>query len=273
MGGTFLLLLVLTFVPLASAQKATTVFGETVKGVVVTANEATREITLAYPDKDTTQTFVGVLESGYKQKLKDGTFRELAISEFKPGLRLRVFFKQKTEMVSGQKVKVAIINRIDFLGRDEYTILREILGLPPSFPVTRVESAKLPTGDPLKVYLSIPQPQIEKRFLRWVKQWNEYDARKYGRVEMVSDRELADISAVFFWGTDEMFDFVSFPMGFQGYDLHEMSPGTAQLVTKDAAGLKVLWLKVVLETPERADELQGLMEKELEKRLKARAKK
>jgi hypothetical protein len=121
MGGTFLLLLVLTFVPLASAQKATTVFGETVKGVVVTANEATREITLAYPDKDTTQTFVGVLESGYKQKLKDGTFRELAISEFKPGLRLRVFFKQKTEMVSGQKVKVAIINRIDFLGRDEYT--------------------------------------------------------------------------------------------------------------------------------------------------------
>jgi hypothetical protein len=272
MRGTFLILLVLTFVPVASAQKASTVFGETVKGVVVTANEATREITLAYPDKDKTQTFVAVLESGYQQKLRYVTFRELAISELNSGLRLRVFFKQKTEMVSGQKVKVAIINRIDFLGRDEYTILREILGLPPSFPVTRVESAKLPTGDPLKVYLSIPQPQIEKRFLRWVKQWNEYDARKYGRVEVVSDREQADISAVFFWGTDEMFDFVSFPMGFQGYDLHEMSPGTAQLVTKDAAGLKVLWLKVVLETPERADELQGLMEKELEKRLKARAK-
>jgi hypothetical protein len=272
MRGTFLILLVLTFVPVASAQKASTVFGETVKGVVVTANEATREITLAYPDKDKTQTFVAVLESGYQQKLRDGTFRELAISELKSGLRLRVFYKQKTEMVNGRKVKVAIINRIDFLGRDEYTKLREILDLPPSFPTIRLESAKLPASDPLKIHLSIAEPQIEKRFLRWVKQWNAYDGRKYGRVEVVSDRAQADISAVFFWGTDEMFDFVSFPMGFQGYDLHEMSPGTAQLVTKVAEGLKVLWLSLVLETPESAEELQGLMEKELEKRLKARAK-
>ena len=273
MRGTFLILLVLTCVPAAFAQKASTVFGETVKGVVVSANEPTREITLAYPDKNKTQTFVAVLESGYKQKLRDGTFRELAISELKSGLRLRVFYKQKTEMVNGRKVKVAIINRIDFLGRDEYTNLREILDLPPSFPVTRVESEKLPPDDPLKIYLSIPEPQIEKRFLRWVKHWNAYDGRKYGRVEVVSDRAQANISAVFFWGSDEMSDFVSFRMGFQGYDLHQMSPGTAQLVTKDAEGLKVLWLRLVLETPESAEELQGSMEKELEKRLKARAKK
>jgi len=273
MRGTFLILLVLTFVPVAFAQKASTVFGETVKGVVVTANEATREITLAYPDKDKTQTFVAVLESGYKQKLRDGTLRELAISELKSGLRLRLFYKQKTEMVNGRKVKVAVINRIDFLGRDEYTKLREILDLPPSFPVTRVESATLPAGDPLKIHLSIAAPQVEKRFLRWVKQWNASDARKYGRVEVVSDRAQADISAVFFCGTDDMFDFVSFPMGIQGYDLHEMSSGTAQFVIKDAEGLKVLWLRLVLETPERAEKLQGLMERELEKRLKARARK
>lgn len=271
--GTFLGLLVLTLVTAAFAQKASTVFGETVKGVVVTANEATREITLAYRDKDKTQTFVAVLESGYKQKLRDGTYRELAISELKPGLRVRVFYKQKTELVNGRKVKVPIVNRIDFLGRDEYTKLREILALPPSFPVTRVDSVKLPAGDPLKIYLSIPAPQIEKRFLRWVKQWNAYDAQKYGRVEVVSDQAQADISAVFFWGSDEAFDLVSFPMGIQGYDLHSMSPGTAQLVTKDDEGLKVLWLKFVLETPDSAEEFQGLMEKELEKRLKTRAKK
>lgn len=90
---------------------------------------------------------------------------------------------------------------------------------------------------------------------------------------MVSDRAQADISAVFFWGTDEMFDFISFPMGFERCDMHQMSPGTAQLVTKDAEGLKVLWLGVVLETPQKAAELQGVMERELEKRLKARAKK
>ena len=74
-------------------------------------------------------------------------------------------------------------------------------------------------------------------------------------------------------GTDEMFDFISFPMGFERCDMHQMSPGTAQLVTKDAEGLKVLWLRVVLETPQKAAELQGVMERELEKRLKARAKK
>ena len=273
MRGTFLILLVLTFAPAAFAQKATTVFGESVKGVVVTANEATREITLAYPDKDKTQTFVAVLESGYKQKLRNGTFRELAISELKAGLRVRVFYKQQTQMVNGRKVKVPIINRIDFLGRDEYTNLREILDLPPSFPVTRVESAKLPAADPLKIYLSIAGSQVEKRFLRWVKQWNAYDGRKYGRVEVVSDRAQADISAVFFWGADEMPDLFSFSMGLQGYGLHEMSPGTAQLVTKDAEGLKVLWLRLVLETPESAEEFQGAMEKELEKRLKSRAKK
>jgi len=33
-----------------------------------------------------------------------------------------------------------------------------------------------------------------------------------------------------------------------------------------------LWLKNVLEIPEKAEEFQGIMEKEVEKRLKARAK-
>ena len=274
MRATLLILVVLTFVPVALAQKARSIVGgETVKGVVVTANEATREITLSYPDKEKTQTFVAVLESGYKQKLKDGTFRELAISELKSGLRLRVFYKQKTELVNGRKVKVAVINRIDFLGRDEYTTLREILDLPPAFPVTRVDSATLPAGDPLKIYVSIPAPQIEKRFLRWVKQWNAFDGRKYGRVEVVSDQAQADLLAVFFWGGDEMSHVLSFQMGYQGYGVHEMSPGTAQLVTKDAEGLKLLWLRLVVDTPESADELQGLMERELEKRLKKRAKK
>ena len=272
MRVTFLLLLVLTFVPAAVAQK-TSIFGESVKGVVVSANAATREITLAYPNKDKTETFVGVLENGYKQKLKDGTFRELAIAEFKPGLRLRVFYKQKTETVNGKKLKIPVINRIDFLGRDEYTTLREILELPPSFPVTRVESAKLPASDPLKIHLSIAGKRVEERFLRWVKHWNAYDGRKYGRVEVVSDRSQADVSAVFFWGDDEMSSIVSFRMGVQGYDMHEMTIGTAQLVTREAEELKVWWVQRVMETPERADEFQGLMEKELEKRLKARAKK
>lgn len=76
------------------------------------------------------------------QKLKDGTYRELQMSEFKPGLRIRAFYKEKSHEVSGTKVKVKMIHRIEFLGRDQFTMIREILGLPPSTPVVEKEFEK-----------------------------------------------------------------------------------------------------------------------------------
>lgn len=81
-------------------------------GVVVSANEATREITLNNLRGDKKQTFVGVLEPGYKQELKDGTFRELSMSEFKPGLRIRVSYRETSQNVAGNKVKVKLIHTL-----------------------------------------------------------------------------------------------------------------------------------------------------------------
>src|SRR5690348_17339536 len=75
------------------AQKRSTIMGDAFQGVVVSSNETTREITITYTDKEKnkTETFVGVVAPGYQQKWRDGTKRELQMSEIKPGVRIRVF--------------------------------------------------------------------------------------------------------------------------------------------------------------------------------------
>jgi hypothetical protein len=101
------LLVLLGIVVLASpaaAQKASTIVGKTFKGVVVSSNEATREITIGYTDtaKNTTETFVGVLKKGYLVRLRDGTQRELLLSEVKPGLRSVLFIKRRASRSPGK---------------------------------------------------------------------------------------------------------------------------------------------------------------------------
>jgi hypothetical protein len=112
-------------------QKRTTIIGDSWVGMVVSTNDATREIRLSHPDKNKTETFVGILKEGYKVTLKDGSLYELKVSEIRLGERVRVFYKTQTQESGGQKVKVHSIHRLDFLGSDEYTILRERLALPP----------------------------------------------------------------------------------------------------------------------------------------------
>ena len=91
-----------------NAQKATTVMGDAWTGVVESSDDATREVKIVNPNNKT-ETFVGVLQDGYQVKLKDATSRELKVSELKPGLRLRVFYKSKTQDVAGQRKKVNLI--------------------------------------------------------------------------------------------------------------------------------------------------------------------
>lgn len=249
-----------------SAQR---IIGSGWDGVVVSANETTREITLSNLRGDKKQTFVGVLEPGYMQKLRDGTYRELQMSEFKPGLRIRVFYKEKSQEVSGKKVKVKMIHRIEFLGRDQFTMIREILGLPPSTPVARADPDKLPPANPLKVYTSFQQPEVEKRFRNWVERWNKEDGKKYGMIEFVDQLAKSDVSVVFFWGFDES----PYAFTFQMYDPrgnpHAISQATVQFVTIDNEGLKFLWHERTFATADAPGE-KGLIEKEFEKRMKAR---
>ncbi len=89
--------------------------GDTWTGEVSAVNDANREIALVYTGKKKTESFVGVLQEGYKAKLKDGTLAELKVSMIHAGTRLRVYYMAKDRKVDGRKEKFYEIFQIDFL--------------------------------------------------------------------------------------------------------------------------------------------------------------
>jgi hypothetical protein len=257
------------------AQKRTTILGDAWVGEVISASDATREITLRHPDRNKMETFVGILEEGYKVKMKDGSLRELKVSEMTPGMRIRVFYKTKQQHVGGRGMKVHNIYRVDFLGSDEYTRLREALKLEPSIPVILAESGKLPTTNPLKIYVASEQPHIKDSFVEWVNRWNKEQAAKYGTIELVPDTLQSDVSLVIFWGTDETIMLLPAMIYNESSGrTHDFFPATVHIVVKEAEGLKVLWQKVTLVSHEKLEGAAAvLIGKEIEKRMKARLKK
>ena len=266
----FTLLAVLLLTTFVYAQKRTTILGDAWRGMVESTNEATREITIVNPDKKT-EKFVGVLKDGYQVTLKDGTSRELKVSELKPGLNVRVFYKSKTIDVAGRETKVKLIHRIDFLGRDEYTRLREHLKVQPSIPVDLIDNAKLPTTDPLKIYMALEPPLIAPMMASWANTWNHEQSAKYGRVEFVDDPGLADVSLVVIFGSDDPVALISFPFSFKGYE-RQVTDATVYLVSTDDKGVHVLSLRRVLINSEEPQHAAPYLAKELEKKLKARFK-
>lgn len=272
MRQALLIILAISLIPAVGlAQKAKTIMGDSWKGVVESLDEATREIKLVNPDKKT-ETFVGVLEDGYQVKLKDGTSRELKVSELKPGLRVRLFYKSKDRVVAGQKTKVNVINRVQFLGRDNYTRMRETLKVDPSTPVVDATSRDLPSTDPFRIYLALEPENLGKSLLKWVEEWNKYESKKHGRVEIVDDMAQADVSLTVIWGKDDSFFHLPTKIGYGNSEPRWVGFGTGYLTIKDDAGLHVLWegmMGLDLEEPERTAPGLGRF---LEKKLKARKK-
>ena len=255
-------------------QKRSTPFGDIWTGEVVATNEITREITIKHTDKNKTETFSGILEEGYKVKMKDGSLRELRVSEIPPGTRIRVSYKTKQQVVGGQKMKVNIINRVYFLGIDEYTVLRDVLNLEPSLPVILAEAGKLPATNPLKIHLAIVQPYVKDSFAKWVDRWNKKEAAKYGAIELVTDPAASDISLVAYWGRDETYIMAPAMIYDQRSELlGDFYPATAHIVAKEAEGLKVLWQSFLMLSPKKLENYAGFFEKEIEIRMKARLKK
>lgn len=270
---------VMAILSLASPQyaqkRSSTIIGNTFAGQVVSSNETTREITITYTDKDKnkTETFVGVLKPGYQVRLHDGTTRDLEMSEIKPGVRLRVVYKEKSDNVGGKKVKFSEIISVTFLGRDDYTSLREALGVAPSLPVTPAPSNTLPAANPLKLYVAIQEPSVKQQLINWARRWNKEQGAKYGSVEIVSDLDQSDVAAAFFWGEEDSPILLPILASSDGGDLHELFLATVHLVTKDSDGVKVLWQSRTFESPKKIEGAQGLIELQIEKRLKARGKK
>lgn len=263
-------LLTLLLNTIAYAQKEKTIMGDAWKGVVESADETTREIKIVNPDKKT-ETFVGVLEDGYQVKLKDNTSRELKVSELKPGLRVRVWFKSKNRDVAGQRTKINVINRIQFLGRDNYTRMRETLKVEPSTPVVDAKSRDLPSSDPFKLYLALEPENLDKGFRKWVDQWNKYESSKHGRVEIVDDINKADASLTIIWGQDDSYFHIPIFMGFKGREPRDYGFGTVYVTIKDDTGLHLLWeggTMLDMEEPERTAPGHRFLEKKLKARKK-----
>ena len=219
-------LILLICADISFSQKRTTVVGDACTGEVTATNDSTREITITYSDKGKVGSFVGVLNEGYKVKMKDGTLHELKVSEIPAGTRIRVFYKTKEQNVTGQKVRLNRIFRVDFLTKDEYVQLREALNLPASTPVTLAESNPLPVSGPLKLYLVIDNPGIRDNFIAWVEQWNKDEGKKYGTIEIVPDFAQADVALV------------RYP---SSVSVIHLASEASYVVVQKPTGLEVLW--------------------------------
>lgn len=239
------------------AQKVKTVIGDAWTGEVVTTDDNTREIVIKFDDKGKSETFVGVLNEGYKVQLKDGGSHELKVSEIPIGERIRVFSKTKERIVGGQKVKINLIWRIDFVGKDDFARLREQLKVSPSIPVVLAESKDLPPGNPLNLYLAIEDEAVSQSIVEWVQKWNRDSGAKYGSIEVVSDLTKADVYLARYRGSRSLIEI--------------FRTATIFLVVPKGDGLEVLWTQVVAIDPDQG--FSPAIEKEVEKRMKARLKK
>lgn len=258
---------------LAAAQKRTTVLGDAWTGRVVTADDSTREITIQFEEKGKAGTFTGVLIEGYAVKTEGGGSRELKVSEIPVGTRIRVFPKTGERIVGGRKAKVSIIRRIDFLGLDEFSRLRAALRLNPTAPVSLNEAGGLPESKPLRVYVASEDERIKARFINWAATWNREQAAKHGPLEIAPDFAAADVSLVMLEGAQDsvVSPSVIGPLVI-GSDRTQYyaEPFTVFLVGRRGGGLEVLWKRFLLSIPEAE---KGLIEKEVEQRMKARSKK
>ena len=251
----------------AFAQKRSTILGDAFTGEVVATDDNTREITIKFEEQGKTETFTGTLVAGYQVKMKDGSPHELQVSEIPSGMRIRVFYKTKEQDMGGKKVKINRISRIDFLGKDEFSWLRAALNLEQSTPVVLSKSS-LSTSTPLKMYVTTEDVRIKDRFVDWVNKWNKDQSGKYGAVEIVSTLAEADASLVVLNGA---VNWVAIPVDVGADGKVRGVPVTAYLVSKKDNGLEVLWKQVLSTNPEALSE-KGLIEGEVEKRMKARLK-
>lgn len=94
--------------------------GATWAGEITSVNEGAREFTLIYKKGDKEQTFVGVLQEGYKHRMADGSYREVKLADLVrtgAGRRIKAYYMVKTRKVDGRKVRFNEVFRIEFVAK------------------------------------------------------------------------------------------------------------------------------------------------------------
>ena len=89
--------------------------GESRTGTVISTNDSTREITLAVTDGTKTENFVGVVVDGYRVRMKDGSFRDLVVSQIPSGMTLTVHYFDEMTGPERKTGEVHRIYRVQFL--------------------------------------------------------------------------------------------------------------------------------------------------------------
>ena len=83
-------------------------------GTVVSTSDATREINLVITDGGRTENFTGVLMEGYRVKMKDGSFRELKVSQIPPGTKMTVRYFEDLIVPGGKGDQVHRVFSVQF---------------------------------------------------------------------------------------------------------------------------------------------------------------
>jgi hypothetical protein len=84
-------------------------------GTVVATSDATREITLAVTDGSKTASFTGVVIQGYQARMRDGSLRDLVVSQIPTGAKLAVHYFDEMTGSDRKTGEVHRIYRIQFL--------------------------------------------------------------------------------------------------------------------------------------------------------------
>lgn len=75
--------------------------------------------------------------------------------------------------------------------------LRKEINLPALASIYESDEADFPASKPIKIYPAIKHSKSEaKRFAKWVEKWNEENAARFGKIQIVDKLEDADIAAV-----------------------------------------------------------------------------
>jgi len=88
-------------------------------GTVVSTNDSTREITLAVTQGAKRGNFIGVVVEGYRVKMKDGSFRDLVVSQIPAGTKITANYFDEMTGPERTTAEVHRIYRVQFLAFPE----------------------------------------------------------------------------------------------------------------------------------------------------------
>lgn len=77
---------------------------------------------------------------------------------------------------------------------EELARLRQHLGVPEGTQITTAANAVIPNVSPLKVFVAVGlDTTVRDNYVRWFKDWNGKQGKKYGQIDLVDEMSKADI--------------------------------------------------------------------------------